>query len=45
VSEFVDTVIYARLRDRGRLRAIAAANLGGLVVDSAVFVPLAFGNS
>jgi hypothetical protein len=45
VSELVDAVIYARLRDRGRLRAIAASNLGGLIVDSAVFVPLAFGST
>ncbi|PWK84472.1 hypothetical protein C8D88_10887 [Lentzea atacamensis] len=43
-SEIVDALIYMRLRHRSRLRAVAASNMGGLVVDSTLFVPLAFGN-
>lgn len=43
-SEIVDTLIYTRLRHRSRLGAVAASNTGGLVVDSVVFVPLAFGS-
>lgn len=43
-SEIVDALIYARLRHRSRLRAIAVSNAGGLVVDSVLFVPLAFGS-
>lgn len=42
-SEIVDALIYTRLRHRSQLGAVAASNLGGLVVDSALFVPLAFG--
>lgn len=43
-SEIVDALIYTRLRRRSRLGAVAASNMGGLVVDSALFVPLAFGS-
>jgi uncharacterized PurR-regulated membrane protein YhhQ (DUF165 family) len=43
VSECVDAVLYTRLFRRGRLRAVAASNAAGLVVDSVLFVPLAFG--
>lgn len=43
-SEIVDALIYTRLRHRSRLGAVAVSNAGGLVVDSALFVPLAFGN-
>lgn len=43
-SEIVDALIYTRLRDSSRLGAVAASNTGGLVVDSALFVPLAFGS-
>jgi uncharacterized PurR-regulated membrane protein YhhQ (DUF165 family) len=43
-SEIVDAQIYTRLRHHSRLGAVAASNAGGLVVDSALFVPLAFGS-
>jgi uncharacterized PurR-regulated membrane protein YhhQ (DUF165 family) len=43
-SELVDTLLYTRLRWRSRLLAVAGSNLGGLVVDSLLFVPLAFGS-
>lgn len=44
VSELVDCWLYRRWRPRGRLNAVAGSNLGGLVVDSVVFVPGAFGS-
>ncbi|MGW5049781.1 VUT family protein [Actinokineospora sp. NPDC004072] len=43
-SELVDALIYTRMRRRTRLGAVAVSNLGGLVVDSLLFVPLAFGD-
>jgi queuosine precursor transporter len=43
-SEIVDALVYTRLRRRTRLGAVAVSNAGGLVVDSALFVLLAFGN-
>jgi queuosine precursor transporter len=43
-SEIADAVIYSWLRRRARLRAVAVSNAVGLVVDSALFVPLAFGS-
>ncbi|MFD4190721.1 VUT family protein [Amycolatopsis thermoflava] len=44
VAELVDWRLYTRLRHRGRSAAIAVSNLGGLVADSVVFVPWAFGS-
>lgn len=44
VSEVLDSLVYMRLRPRTRLGAVAASNAAGLVVDSLLFVPLAFGN-
>lgn len=44
ISELLDTVVYARLRTRSRVRAMAGSNVAGLVADSLVFVPLAFGS-
>jgi uncharacterized PurR-regulated membrane protein YhhQ (DUF165 family) len=44
VSEVLDSLVYMRLRPRTRLGAVAASNTAGLVVDSLLFVPLAFGN-
>jgi uncharacterized PurR-regulated membrane protein YhhQ (DUF165 family) len=44
VSELIDSAIYARLRTRSRLRAMVGSNVAGLVVDSVLFVPLAFGS-
>jgi queuosine precursor transporter len=44
VSELADMAVYAPLRLRGWLRAVAASNIVGLVVDSALFLWLAFGS-
>jgi uncharacterized PurR-regulated membrane protein YhhQ (DUF165 family) len=44
ISELLDTVVYARLRTHSWLRAAVASNVAGLVVDSVLFVPLAFGS-
>jgi uncharacterized PurR-regulated membrane protein YhhQ (DUF165 family) len=44
VSELVDSLAYARLRARSRLRAVLGSNVVGLLVDSLLFVPLAFGS-
>lgn len=44
VSEMADFAVYAPLRKRGWLRAVAASNVVGLVVDSALFLWLAFGS-
>jgi queuosine precursor transporter len=44
VSELIDSTIYARLRSYSRLRAMVGSNLVGLLVDSVLFVPLAFGS-
>jgi queuosine precursor transporter len=44
LSETTDAYIYARLtRRRRRALAMIGSNAAGLVVDSVVFVPLAFG--
>lgn len=43
-SEVLDAVVYARLRRRTWLGAVGVSNAVGLVVDSALFVPLAFGS-
>jgi uncharacterized PurR-regulated membrane protein YhhQ (DUF165 family) len=44
VSELADFTVYTPLRDRGWLRAVAASNIVGLIVDSALFLWLAFGS-
>ncbi|MYB41407.1 MAG: VUT family protein [Chloroflexi bacterium] len=44
VSELSDAVVYERIRERSRLLAIAGSNTVGLVVDSALFLSLAFGS-
>lgn len=43
VSELLDSLVYARLRARSRLHAMVASNVAGLLVDSILFAPLAFG--
>jgi len=43
-SELADMAVYTPLRKRGWLRAIAASNIVGLVVDSVLFLWLAFGS-
>jgi uncharacterized PurR-regulated membrane protein YhhQ (DUF165 family) len=43
-SELADFAVYMPLRERGWLRAVALSNAVGLVVDSALFLWLAFGS-
>lgn len=43
VSELIDSLVYARLRVRSRVGAVLGSNLVGLLTDSVLFVPLAFG--
>ncbi|MFE0025111.1 VUT family protein [Amycolatopsis sp. NPDC059021] len=44
LSELTDSWLYHRLRSRGPTVAVASSNLGGLLADSALFVPCAFGS-
>jgi len=44
VSELADFAVYAPLRKRYGLGAVMASNAVGLVVDSALFLSLAFGS-
>jgi uncharacterized PurR-regulated membrane protein YhhQ (DUF165 family) len=44
VSETCDLVVYTPLRERHWLSAVALSNTVGLVVDSALFLMLAFGS-
>lgn len=44
VSELADFVVYTPIRERHWLGAVAASNTVGLVVDSALFLWLAFGS-
>jgi len=44
LSEAADLLIYQPLRRRGWLRAVAASNVVGLVVDSVLFLSIAFGS-
>lgn len=44
LSELVDLAVYTPLQRRRLLLAVAASGLVGLVVDSVVFLSLAFGN-
>ncbi|WP_327029726.1 VUT family protein [Micromonospora sp. NBC_01740] len=44
VSELADLAVYTPLRRRRWLLAVAASNVVGLVVDSALFLWLAFGS-
>lgn len=44
VSELCDFVVYTPLRERGWLRAVFASNVVGTVVDSVLFLWLAFGS-
>ncbi|HET8647335.1 MAG TPA: VUT family protein, partial [Vicinamibacteria bacterium] len=43
LSELADAAVYEPLRARGRTLALAASNVVGLAVDSALFLWLAFG--
>jgi uncharacterized PurR-regulated membrane protein YhhQ (DUF165 family) len=44
VSELLDLAVYVPLRRRSTLAAVAASNTVGLVVDSVLFLALAFGS-
>lgn len=44
VSEVADWLVYSRLRARGMIVAVASSNAIGLVIDSALFLQLVFGN-
>lgn len=44
VSEFADLAVYTPLRNKGLIRALVASNVVGLVVDSVLFLSLAFGS-
>ncbi len=44
VSEIADLLVYEPLRRRGWLAAVAASNAVGLVIDSIVFLVIAFGS-
>ncbi|GHJ34279.1 hypothetical protein TPA0910_87120 [Streptomyces hygroscopicus subsp. sporocinereus] len=44
VAELADMAVYTPLRRRGLLVAVAASNAVGLVVDSVLFLHLAFGS-
>jgi queuosine precursor transporter len=44
VSELCDLVVYEPIRNRGWLPAVVASNAVGIVVDSALFLWLAFGS-
>lgn len=43
ISEFADLMVYTPLQRRGLVLAVVASSLVGLVVDSVVFLQLAFG--
>ena len=44
VSELVDLAVYTPLRRRSRLTAVGLSNAVGLLADSLLFLPLAFGS-
>jgi uncharacterized PurR-regulated membrane protein YhhQ (DUF165 family) len=44
VSETADLLVYTPLRERRWLTAVTASNVAGLIVDSALFLWLAFGS-
>jgi queuosine precursor transporter len=44
LSEFADFAVYTPLAQRGLVAAVAASSVAGLVVDSIVFLYLAFGS-
>lgn len=44
VSELFDLAVYEPLRERGFARAVLASNAVGLVIDSVLFLSIAFGS-
>lgn len=43
-SELADLAVYTPLRERGWIRAVFASNVVGLVLDSVLFLSIAFGS-
>ena len=43
-SELADFAVYQPLRERRWLLAVAASNVGGLIIDSVLFLQIAFGS-
>lgn len=44
ISELLDFAVYSPLRKRGKVPAMIASNIAGLLADSAVFLSVAFGS-
>jgi len=44
ISELVDLAVYTPLRNRNRIAAVGLSNALGLLIDSLLFLPLAFGS-
>ena len=44
LSEFADFAVYSPLRAKGKIKALLASNVVGLVADSILFLYLAFGS-
>lgn len=44
IAETVDLLVFTRLRRRGLVLASVASSVIGLVLDSLIFVQIAFGN-
>ena len=44
LSELADFAVYTPLRNRSWIAAVVASNMAGLIVDSALFLWLAFGS-
>jgi uncharacterized PurR-regulated membrane protein YhhQ (DUF165 family) len=44
ISEICDFAIYTPLRERSRLLALTLSNIGALVIDSIIFLSIAFGS-
>jgi uncharacterized PurR-regulated membrane protein YhhQ (DUF165 family) len=44
ISETCDFAIYTPLRERNRLLALTLSNIGALVIDSIIFLLIAFGS-
>jgi hypothetical protein len=44
VAELADFAVYSRLRERGLALAVAASGAAGLILDSALFLTIAFGD-
>jgi queuosine precursor transporter len=45
ISEFVDSVVYTRMRAWSRVHAVIGSNVIGLFIDSVIFIPIATGST